>query len=104
MAERGRDVLVFLLLVACATGGYAAAQATGTDEPVPTLLTLLCVAAFGAYKLAPWLIGKSAAAPPRAEFAFSVFVLRNAAGLFLCTEEPDGGTRPCSPAPTPSAS
>jgi hypothetical protein len=91
MAERWRDVLVLLLFVALAAGAYIAAQTTGTYEPLPAFLPLLCAAAFVAYKVASWLLAQSAAALPRAEFSFPLYVLRNAAGLVLCTEEPDGG-------------
>ena len=91
MAERWRDGLVLLLFVAVAVGTYTAAQATGTYEPLPAFLPLLCAAAFVAYKVASWLLSKSAAAPPRVEFSFPVYVLRNPIGLVLCTEEPDGG-------------
>lgn len=91
MAERWRDVLVLLLFVALAMGTYAVAQVAGTYEPLPAFLPLLCAAAFVAYKVAFWLLGKSAAAPSRAEFSFPAYVLRNPTGLILCTEEPNGG-------------
>jgi hypothetical protein len=91
MPERWRDSLVLLLLVACAAGTYATAQITGTHEPLPIFLPLISFAAFYIYKVACLLLGRWAAAPPRIEFSFPVYLLRDSTGLVLCTDEPNGG-------------
>lgn len=91
MVERWRDPLVFVLFIACSTGTYAAARVTGTDDPLPSFLPLVCATAFVVYKAASWLLRQFESASTQAEFLFPVYVLRDSAGRVLCTDEPDGG-------------